>query len=96
MATAAKPHASRAPVVELGWDPQVPDHVTSLSPLIEASVALRTPDLVQPVFSQMREGRAREGERHTLGHTANNTLITWLPKVSHEGYFLIAIHKFVF
>lgn len=62
MAPATKPHASRAPVVALGWDAQVPDHVTSLPHLIEASVALRTPDLVQPGFSQMREGRAREGE----------------------------------
>lgn len=36
--------------------------MTSLSSFIEASVAPRASDLFQPVFSQMREERLRDGE----------------------------------
>ena len=65
---------------EIGQGTQVPGHMASLSPLIEGSVALRIPNPVQPIFSQMKEERPREGKWYTLGHTVN-TLIPWLPKV---------------
>lgn len=47
---------------EIGQGAQVPGHMASLSPLIEGSVAPRTPNPVHLVFSQMREGSAREVE----------------------------------
>lgn len=81
----------------MGLRGRIGDGVPRTMPMWLPCHALRTSNLVQPVFSQMREGRLRESERLILGHTANVLVpSSQFLKVNHEDYFLIAIHKFGF